>query len=84
MKTFNPIPTVPTTGEKYNPAILECETQEEADAYFEILCAHSMSVKGLTREEAEDFERNNIRYYAGYFDDEKMFRAWRLFKTSQG
>jgi hypothetical protein len=57
-----------TIGEKYGPA-MSIYTQVEADRYFGACVRHAMR-KGMSREQAEDAERANILYYAGYFSEE--------------
>lgn len=73
------LPRKISLGDKYGPA-MACQTQEAADAYFEILVRHSMRRLDLLRERAEAFERNNLGYYAGYSDNETRARVERLFK----
>ena len=56
-------------------------TQEEADRYFEELVAHCISVGGgLERELAEEIERSNLGYWAGYHDRETRMRVEELFQ----
>jgi hypothetical protein len=64
-------------GDKYSPAM---EMREEAAAaeYFERLVGHSMGF-GYPREEAERIERENLGYFAGYYDHETRERVERLF-----
>ena len=78
---MNPIkfPKSITYGEKYTPA-MHITTQEEADAYFEACVQHTM-LHGTSRKKAEEIERENLGYYAGYFDDETQQRINRLFYT---
>lgn len=66
-----------TIGEKYGPA-MEITDAAEAKAYFEKCVRHCMS-HGRTREEAEDIERQNLGYYAGYGDNEQRARVELLF-----
>lgn len=66
-----------TFGDKYGPA-MEITDQDEADAYFELCVEHTMSW-GRTREEAEQIEKENLGYYAGYCDHETRIRVERLF-----
>ena len=66
-----------TIGEKYGPA-MEIHDQGEADAYFEECVQHCMKF-GKTREQAEEIERANLAYYAGYYDAETRERVERLF-----
>lgn len=67
-----------TIGDKYQPA-MDIRDQDKADAYFEKLVMHSMSF-GKTREEAEEIERSNLGYFAGYYDDETRRRVEKLFR----
>jgi len=67
-----------TIGKKYRPA-MEITTQEKADAYFDECVRHTMRF-GLSREEAEEQERINIAYFAGYYDQETRLRIERLFR----
>jgi len=66
-----------TIRDKYGPA-MEIKDQAAADAYFERCVRHSMS-HGRTRAEAEKVERENLGYYAGYYDDETRVRVEALF-----
>jgi len=66
-----------TIGEKYGPA-MKIITQEEAGKYFEQLVEHTMSF-GHCREEAEGIEKQNLGYYAGYYNDAIRERVERLF-----
>ena len=47
---------------------------------FEVLVQDSM-LHGKTREEAEKMERENLGYFAGYYNRDTMRRVNRLFKT---
>lgn len=67
-----------TIGNKYD-WVMEIQTQEEADKYFEECILHMMSF-GKTREEAEEIERQNLGYFAGYYDHETRLRVEKLFK----
>lgn len=67
-------------GQKYNPA-MKIKDQAEADAYFEMLVKQTMSF-GTTREKAEEIERSNLGYWAGYYDNETRERVERLFKCT--
>lgn len=78
------IPNVVTLREKYGPA-MEIETQEQADAYFERCVEHHLrafSETGISREKAEGVERENLGYYAGYYDHPTRIRVDRLFKCT--
>jgi len=74
------IPKEITIGDKYNPA-MKILAQEDANKYFELLIQHCMQ-HGKSREEAEKTERQNLGYYAGYFDVETRKRVEKLFKCS--
>lgn len=69
-----------TYGDKYGSAMKITE-QVEADEYFEACVEHMMRF-GKTREEAEEIERQNFGYYAGYYDAETQERINKLFKTT--
>ena len=69
-----------TMGEKYDPA-MKINDQREADEYFEKCVQHTMSF-GRTREEAESIERENLAYYAGYWNHETRLRVERLFRCA--
>ena len=69
-----------TIREKYDRAMTITD-QAEADSMFEQLVQHNMSF-GNDREKAEEIERQNLGYYAGYFDNETRTRVERLFKCA--
>jgi hypothetical protein len=69
--------TTKTIGELYMPAMAITD-QDEADAYFEELVRYGMA-HGQTREEAEQTQRHNLGYFAGYYDDETRARVERLY-----
>lgn len=69
-----------TIGEKYEPA-MKITDQAVADAYFELLVAHTMSYD-KSRSEAEAIERQNLGYYAGYYSDATRQRVEQLFGCS--
>ncbi len=66
-----------TIGDKYGPA-MKMTDQKEATEYFE-LCVEDTMGFGKTREEAENIERQNFGYFAGYYDHETRIRVERLF-----
>lgn len=69
-----------TIQEAYAPA-MQITEQHEADKYFEFLVGYCMGGRPLmTREEAERIERNNLGYYAGYYDHDTRARVERLFR----
>ena len=66
-------------GDKYGPA-MEITEQAEADAYFKRCVRHMMSCSGKSRAEAEEIERGNLGYYAGYYSHETRARVEILFR----
>lgn len=70
-------PDLITMKDKYGPA-MEITDQEEADAYFEACVEHGRRFN-LSREESEKIQRQNLAYYAGYYDRETRIRVERLF-----
>lgn len=74
------LPEKITIGDKYGPA-MKIEDQAQADAYFERCVAHTMSF-GKSRAEAESIERQNLGYYAGYYNDETRHRVEAMFRCS--
>lgn len=79
MKPQIPIPDKITIQEKYAPA-MEILTQPEADEYFAAMVEHMLRRGVASREKAEDIERANLGYYAGYYGAETRARVERLFK----
>jgi hypothetical protein len=77
MNSSEPFPPCITTGQKYGPA-MKLTDQAEASAYFERCVAHNMSF-GHSRQEAEQIERSNLGYWAGYYDHETRARVENLF-----
>jgi len=67
-----------THKQKYEPAMKITE-QAVADTYFEELIEYQMTFGGTTREQAEEIERQNLGYFAGYFDHETRLRVEALF-----
>ena len=65
-------------GDKYGPA-MQISDQAEADAYFERCVKHQMKRGKCSRDRAERIERQNLGYYAGYYDEETRRRVERLF-----
>jgi len=66
-----------TYGDKYGPA-MKITDQKLADQYFEECVEHNMTF-GNSREKAEDNERQNLGYWAGYYDHETRLRVEKLF-----
>ncbi len=73
------IPDRVTIGAKYGPA-MGVKTKSEAKTKFAELVEHAMHVDlNLTRETAVAQERNNLGYYAGYYDRETQERVQALY-----
>lgn len=64
--------------DKYDQA-MKVETQAEADKLFEQIVLACMAM-GQSREAAEEIQRRNLGYYAGYFSDETRRRVEHLFQ----
>lgn len=77
---MEPIPMEATIRECYAPA-MEITEQGAADACFERLVERGMAF-GQTREEAESIQKQNLGYYAGYYDSETRRRVERLFQCA--
>jgi hypothetical protein len=71
------IPDKITIGDKYSPAMKMINPKEAAD-YFELCVEHTMRF-GKSREKAESIERQNLGYFAGYYNQETRLRVERLF-----
>jgi hypothetical protein len=69
-----------TYGELLHPA-MEITDQKEADEYFEALVMHNVEMFGQTVEEATSIMKQNLGYFAGYYDNETMKRVNKLFHT---
>lgn len=67
-----------TIGQLYKPA-MEIHSQDMADWYFAHLVERQMVRYGRTQEEAEAIERQNLGYFAGYYDIETERRVEKLF-----
>ena len=72
------LPDKITYGEKYGPA-MKIKDRAEAAAYFEACVQHTMRMRPCGREEAESIERQNLGYWAGYYDSGTRSRVERLF-----
>lgn len=74
-----------TIGEVYGPA-MEVQTEDEAREYFDAIVNHLIEIRSAEqvntpREYTEEIVRQNLGYYAGYYDDETRERVERLYKT---
>lgn len=70
-----------TIGERYGPA-MDIIDQDAADIYFDQLVNHAMEKHGLDRDAAQEQERRNLGYYAGYYSADTRRRVERLFACS--
>lgn len=77
----DPFPDAVTIGQKYMPAMTITD-QADADAYLERCIEHTMRCFGSAREDAEKLERDNLGYFAGYYDHATRDRVERLFKCA--
>lgn len=68
-------------GDKYGYA-MEITDEKEAAEYFEKCVRHNLSFGECERPRAEEVERANLGYYAGYYDNETRQRVERLFNCS--
>ena len=75
-----PLPKEITIGEAYKPAMAITDANE-AQEYFEKLVAHSM-LHGNSRKEAEEIEKSNLGYFAGYYSNETRKRVEQLFSCA--
>lgn len=67
-----------TIGERYSPAMAITD-QAKADEYFEELVEEQIRFGKVTRERAEEIERQSLGYYAGYYDTATRARVEQLF-----
>lgn len=68
-----------TIGERYSPAMAITD-QAKADEYFEELVSEQIQCGNVTRERAEEIERQSLAYYAGYYGDATRARVEQLFR----
>ena len=69
---------VSTIAMVYGPAMIITD-EEEAKKYFDNLVAINMEQTGNSLIKATKQEKDNLGYYAGYFDEETRKRVWKLF-----
>lgn len=79
-KKFESFGISPTLGDLYGPA-MSITDQDEADIYFEALVIYDQDKcdKPRTRQESIQLVKNNLGYYAGYYDSETFQRVYKLF-----
>jgi len=77
---MKPFPREISFADKYGPAMVIAD-QTQADEYFAACVQHTMSF-GIGREFAEEAERGNLGYFAGYYDNETRERVERLFSCA--
>lgn len=66
-----------TLSDRYGPAMTITD-QAAADTYFKKLVEES----GFSGPKAEEMERDNLGYFAGYYDNNTRERVERLFKCA--
>lgn len=74
------LPDKMTIGERYRPA-MEITDADEAKSYFDQLVERTMRL-GRSRQEAEELERQNLGYFAGYYDSATMERVFELYRCA--
>ena len=67
-----------TNGDRYGPA-MEITTTEAAAVYWERLVQWTMTQGDCTRRRAEEIERANLLWYAGYYSPATEARVKMLF-----
>ncbi len=72
------LPEKATWGELYGPA-MEMTDPEKAVEYLNALIQRNVTYFGDTAENAEEVVKQNLGYYAGYYDAETMIRVQKLF-----
>ena len=76
--TMLTLPAALSMREAYEPAMALTE-QAGADEYFAALVERRIRVTGCAHAQAQAIERENLGYYAGYYDSETRARVERLF-----
>jgi hypothetical protein len=61
-------------------AMIKVTTQEEADQCLEEYISELVAA-GQKRRRAKKIAKNNLGYYAGYYDEETARRVWKLYRT---
>ncbi len=74
-----------TVGNKYK-VVSGIDNKEDADSYLSVLVEHCIRLaaktgESLSEEAAINIEKDNIGYYAGYFDTVSQQRIFELFDT---
>lgn len=72
-------------AESYDVAMLIADDQELANKLFDAMVRTTLDAKrddavAFSRDQAEKLVRDNLGYYAGYYDDATRERVERLFK----
>lgn len=70
-----------TTGDALRPAMTITDP-DEAKEYFEAYVQSLVDNYGQPRDEAESVVRQNLGYWAGYYDNETRERVERLFSCA--
>jgi len=61
---------------------MEVTTQAEADDMFEKLVKECMEKRPCGRTEAEQIQRSNLGYFAGYYNEETRGRVEKLYRCA--
>lgn len=67
-----------TIREFYNPALL-VQTEDGASQILEAMVKYDMEYLGHTKEVATYLNKKNIKFMAGFYEDEVLERVVRLF-----
>src|SRR4051812_5648723 len=78
---LDPLPQRMTFAEKYRYAMTITDPAE-AKSYFEKCVRQQMLNTGKPKAEAEKIERDNLGYYAGYYDSVTVQRVERLYNAA--
>lgn len=70
-----------TAGELYRPAMLISDENKAAE-YLRALVTWAVEHHGQDPKKALNIQKQNLGYFAGYYDSETMERVNRLFKTA--
>lgn len=70
-----------TIGEKYHPAMSIADATD-AKQYFQALVEHNIRFGNHTQDKAIAIEKQNLGYFAGYYDQETRARVERLFSCA--
>lgn len=61
---------------------MKVRTQDEANKFFECLVQSCMEKRQCERKEAEEIQRLNLGYFAGYYGEDVRARVERLYRCA--